>query len=205
LCVDEGDADSLKDHPYLNPAFAHAEVIVIYAPISEGYAEFEAAMDGTHISTLVLLMAPTSWGQITLADADPASAPVIDPNYLAAEVDRAIVREGIRTVAKLLLDTPEGQDIVGHEIPRPGNVPARLDLADGEIDDNIRRAGITFMHPSGTAAMGKVVDTQLRVKGVKGLRVADASILPVPIVADYQAALYAVAEKAADLILGEVR
>ncbi|KAJ0417670.1 alcohol oxidase [Aspergillus carlsbadensis] len=189
LQVDEGDATLLNDHPYLDPAFAHTEIIVIYAPINEGFAEFETPMDGTHISTLVLLMAPTSRGQITLANTDPASAPIINPNYLSTEVDRAIVRDGIRTVARLILETPEGQEIVDHEIPRPGNTPARLNSADEDIDENIRRAGITFMHPGGTAAMGKVVDTELRVKGVKGLRVADASILPVPIVAHYQAAL----------------
>jgi choline dehydrogenase-like flavoprotein len=201
----EGEAASPKDHPYLDPAFAHTEIIVIYAPINEGFAGFEAPMDGTHISTLVLLMAPTSRGQITLENANPASAPLIDPNYLSTEVDRAIIRDGIRTVASLLLETPEGQERVEEEVPRPGNTPTRLDLTDEEIDKIVRRAGITFMHPGGTAAMGKVVDTQLRVKGVRGLRVADASILSVPIVAHYQAVLYAVAEKAADLILGELR
>ncbi|KAJ0419738.1 hypothetical protein BJY00DRAFT_313661 [Aspergillus carlsbadensis] len=160
----EREAGSLKDHPCLDPAFAHTEIILIYALINEGFAGFEAPMDGTHISTLVLLMAPTSRGQITLANADRGSAPVINPNYPSTEVDH-------------------------HE----------------EVNENFQRAGIIFMHPGGTAGMGKVVNTQLRVIRVRGLQVADASILPVPIIAHYQAMLYAVAEKAADLILGEVR
>ncbi|KAI9044171.1 GMC family oxidoreductase [Aspergillus affinis] len=196
------DGQDPQDHPYLDPTFAHSEVLVIYAPMSQAVAGFETPMDGTHISTAVLLMAPATRGQITLSDADPASPPVIDPNYYSKEVDRAIVRDGIRTVAKLLLDTPEGKEIVDHEVPRPENQLMRPDSTDEEIDENVRRGGITFFHPRGSAAMGQVVDTQLRVKGVKGLRVADASVLPVPITGHYQAVLYALAEKAADLISG---
>ncbi|KAK1145127.1 hypothetical protein N8T08_004560 [Aspergillus melleus] len=76
----------------------------------------------------------------------------------------------------------------------------RPDCTDEEIDENVRREGITFFYPGGSAAMGQVVDTQLRVQGVMGLRVADASVLPVPITGYYQAILYALAEKSADLI-----
>ncbi|KAL4915508.1 glucose dehydrogenase [Aspergillus aurantiobrunneus] len=191
LQTDDGQAANV--HPYLDPDFAHCEVLVIYAPMSQSVTGFETPMDGRHISTAVLLMTPTARGQITLANTDPASAPVIDPNYCSKEVDRAIIRDGIRRVAKLLQGTPEGKDMVEHEVPRPGSERTMPDSTDEKIDKNLRRRAITFFHPGGSASMGKVVDTQLRV--------ADASVLPVPLAAHYQAILYAVAEKAADLIL----
>ncbi|KAJ0415097.1 alcohol oxidase [Aspergillus carlsbadensis] len=207
------DVDNGEEHPYLSPRATHSEVLVIYAPMGPALTGFDVPMDGTLISTAVLLMTPTARGQITLADTDPARAPVIDPNYYSTHVDRAIVRDGIRRVARLLLDTPEGKEIVEHEVVKPaaaaaeaaggggGSVPISLNSTDEEIDRNVREMGMTFFHPGGSAAMGKVVDTELRVRGVKGLRVADASVIPVPIAAHYQAILYALAEKAADLIL----
>lgn len=67
--------------------------------------------------------------------------------------------------------------------------------------DNVNGYDSTLQHPAGTAAMGEVVDTNLRVKGVSGLRVVDASILPTPISALLQACMYALGEQAADIIL----
>lgn len=76
----------------------------------------------------------------------------------------------------------------------------RADSTDEEIDALVETGGNSYYHAAGSAAMGKVVDTQLRVKGVERLRIVDASILPLAICAHYQATIYAVAEKAADLI-----
>ncbi|CAL5874033.1 uncharacterized protein PFLUO_LOCUS8319 [Penicillium psychrofluorescens] len=191
-----------KDHPYLASDVCHLEILVIYAPAGAPIAKVDVPMDGTHIATAVLGMAPTSMGSITLASADPLSPPRIDPNYYASEVDRAVMRVGIRQVNKLLFGTSEGRDIIECETTGQGVAPLRPDSTDKEIDVRVRHGGNTFYHPAGSVAMGKAVDTNLCVYGVEGLRVVDASILPVTVAAHYQAMLYAVAEKAADLLSG---
>jgi len=145
-------------------------------------------------------MLPTSRGSITLASSNPSDAPIIDPNYYATEFDRVLFRTGIRKVIQLMLGTSEGQSFVASEMPPPGFEPLGLDASDAEIDARVRRAANTFYHPAGSAAMGSVVDTDLKVYGIGGLRVVDASILPVAICAHYQVPVYALAEQAADII-----
>jgi len=197
------DGEVINDqHPLLQPGLSHTESIIVYAPAGAPIAGVEVPMDGTHIGSAVLGMLPTSRGTITLASSDPLSPPVIDPNYYATEVDRVVMREGLRQVYRVLQETSEGRDIVAEETPPSGYAPLTLESTDSEIDSRVRRAGNTFYHPAGSAAMGKVVGADLRVYGVGGLRVVDASILPVPIAAHTQACVYAIAERAADMIMG---
>ncbi|KAJ4305554.1 hypothetical protein N0V90_001085 [Kalmusia sp. IMI 367209] len=196
--VREEEVDS---HPLLSSDFAHSETLVVYAPAGAQIAGVEVPMDGTHIASAVLVMAPTSRGRITLADGNPTTAPVIDPNYYATEADRTMMREGLRSVMKVLQNTPEGREIIESELSPDGTV-LTANSTDREIDERVARVANTFYHPAGSASMGAVVDTSLQVKGVKGLRVVDASVFPVPITAHYQCAVYALAEKAADLIAG---
>lgn len=191
---------NIEENHYLSPGAGHIETLIVYAPAGAAVSGVDVPMDGTHIASAVLGMAPTSRGQITLASANVKTPPLIDPNYYATEFDRAALRAGIRQVAGLLLDTPEGRDIVDSQFPVAGFSPLTAQSTDEEIDEQVRAGGNTFYHAAGSAAMGKVVDTQLRVKGVENLRVVDASVLPLPVVAHYQALVYAIAEKAADLI-----
>ena len=197
----EADGNSIDKQDLLHPDRCYVESLVVYAPAGAAAAGVEIPLDGTHIATPVLGMTPTSRGSITIASADPLSNPVIDPNCNVTEVDRVVLRHGIRQSLRLMQETSNGMHFVQSEVPPEGFPKLTANSTDEEIDARIRRAGNTFYHAAGSASMGKVVDTQLRVYGVEGLRVVDASVIPVPIAAHYQACVYAIAEKAADMIL----
>jgi choline dehydrogenase-like flavoprotein len=197
----EADGENTQDHPLLRPSSCHTETIITYAPAGATVAGETIPMDGTHIASGVLGLAPTSRGRIQLASADPRDAPVIDPNYYATETDRVVMRAGIRQAMKVLLVSPHMQDVVESETPPQGFPPLNSQSSDQEIDERVKHIGNTLYHYGGGMPMGKAVDSQLKVYGVQNLRVADASVLPVSITAHYQAPLYALAERAADIIL----
>jgi choline dehydrogenase-like flavoprotein len=199
----EDKAEGSVGEALLASECAHLETLIAYAPAGAQIAGVQVPMDGSHIATAVLNMSPTSRGQITLADTNPLSNPVIDPNYHATEVDRTIMREGMRAVMRVLQNTKEGHDIVESELFPEGGGPLCAGSADAAIEERVKRVANTFFHPAGSASMGTVVDTALKVKGIAGLRVVDASVIPVPIAAHYQNAVYALAEKAVDIILKE--
>ena len=108
---------------------------------------------------------------------------------------------GVRRVLYALLGTSAGKSYIESEAAPPDMPALTENSSDAEIDTRIRLTGLSHPHSAGTAAMGKVVDTQLLVKGVRGLRAADASIFPTAIGGHPQATLYGVAEYAADIIL----
>jgi choline dehydrogenase-like flavoprotein len=199
--LEEDEETNIDGHPYLAPDSCHLETLIVYAPAGAAVSGVDVPMDGTYIASAVLGMATTSRGRITLASADATKPPLIDPNYYSTEFDRAVLRAGIRQVTGLLLDTPEGREIVECQLSSHHDFgPLNARSTDEEIDAQVRAGGNTFYHPAGSAAMGKVVDSNLRVYGVENLRVVDASVLPLPITAHYQVLAYALAEKAADII-----
>jgi choline dehydrogenase-like flavoprotein len=150
-----------------------------------------------------VLVAPESRGQITLRSADPHDKPVIDPRYLSdpGGVDRAAMLAGLRICAEIA-DAPSLRDVLG-SVVRPRN-STKLDEAILELALN--ECSHTLYHPMGTCRMGSdeasVVGPQLRVRGVDGLRVADASVMPSTIRGHTHAPSVLIGEKAADLIRG---
>ncbi|CAG8977006.1 hypothetical protein HYALB_00012858 [Hymenoscyphus albidus] len=101
---------------------------------------------------------------------------------------------------EVMLSTTDGDALIETETVAAGEKPLNWKSQDAEIDERIKAREKTVYHPGGTAAMGKVVDTSLRVYGVEGLRVVDISVLPLPISGRYQACTYALAEQAAGII-----
>jgi choline dehydrogenase-like flavoprotein len=157
----------------------------------------------THIETGVTLhvcvLRPESRGTVTLAAPDPALPPRIDPQFLTAAPDRELLRRGARIAHRILAAEP---------LARYGGrfVYGGPDPSDDDLDVLIRDHADTIYHPVGTCRMGAdrnaVVDPALRVRGIDGLRVADASVMPTLVSGNTQAPSDMIGEKAADLILG---
>ena len=157
---------------------------------------------GHGYSCHVCLLRPKSRGRVTLASADPLAAPLIDPNFLAErdDVDRLVL--GFKLMRSILR-----QPVLAGYTGRELDASARAQT-DAQIEDFIRNFGDTIYHPVGTCRMGSgpldVVDAQLRVRGLHGLRVVDASIMPRIVSGNTNAPTIMIAEKTADLIRGRV-
>ena len=163
-------------------------------------------IDGTHLATSTMLLLPTSRGSVTIRSNSPTDLPRVQPNYLSTQLDRDTLVHATRTTVKLLTATENLKQIVESESPPvkeglEGLAPLTVDTSDEAILERLQRTGEQHQHSGGTAAMGKVVDGEGRVFGVTGLRIADASIIPVPLGGHPQATLYAMAEQLASMIL----
>ncbi|OJJ02478.1 hypothetical protein ASPVEDRAFT_41970 [Aspergillus versicolor CBS 583.65] len=185
-----------SDDSVLIPGRPLVETLPVYAPAGIP----DAPMDGSLIVTSVMLLGATSRGSVSISSPDPAEPPLVDSNYYDTEADRAVLIHGARRTAQAMLDTDALKEYIECEVPPPGMPPLSSKSSDSEYDARIRATGMAHHHPAGTAAMGRVVDSSLRVYGVQGLRVVDASVLPVSIGGHPQATLYAVAEQAVDIM-----
>ncbi|EMD94829.1 hypothetical protein COCC4DRAFT_146974 [Bipolaris maydis ATCC 48331] len=148
-----------------------------------------------------LLLRPN---RVTLNSADPNDKPVCDPRFLATTTDRFILRRAVRENLRLVETGPLAAEVEG-EVPPAGAQFSALTTksSDEEIDERIKQFAGTICHPMGTCALGTVLDDAFRVRGVEGLRVCDASVLPEPIAAMPSCTIYALAEMCADLIAGK--
>lgn len=144
-----------------------------------------------------LTIAPTvvhvrSRGRLTLRSADPRWRPAIDPAYYAEPADLAAMLAGVEIARDVAARPPLARFLRAPFLPAPGE----------GTEDAVRAGTETLYHPVGTCALGPVVDAELRVRGVDGLRVVDASVLPTVPRGNTNAPVIAVAERAADLIRG---
>jgi choline dehydrogenase len=153
------------------------------------------------ISTVVIALAPGSRGRLRLRSADPHHQPLIDPAYLSDHADLDALVAGVRQARQIATHKPLAALVDGE------HAPGEQVHDDQQLRDWVRRHLGTTFHPTGTCAMGgagaAVCDPELRVRGVDGLRVVDASVMPALPRGNTNAPTIAIAERAADLIRGQ--
>ncbi len=152
------------------------------------------------ITADVVVLHPESRGSVGLHSADPAAPPRIQLGLFTHPADMATVKRGLAALRRIYATRPQA-DLIAAE-----STPGAAVTSDADVEAYVRRAAAVTQHPVGTCRMGSddraVLDPELRVRGVAGLRVADASIMPTVPGGNTNAAAIMVGEKAADLILG---
>lgn len=152
---------------------------------------------GHGYSCHVCVLRPHSRGEVRLASRDPFQPPAIDPKFLSDERDMATMVKGAK-ITRRIMDAPALKPYFRSQVYLRG------DESDAELEKHIRARADTVYHPVGSCRMGAdamaVADAKLKVRGVEGLRVADASVMPTLIGGNTNAPTIMIAEKAADLI-----
>lgn len=179
---------------------ARPDLQLVFMPAHRNANTFPLPL-GHGFGILSIAARPKSVGRVSLASRDHTISPVIDPDFLGRKGDIEVIRHGLK-LARRLLQTPAFDRYKGWEILPGPNVET-----DDEWDEYIRRTAVTVHHPGCTCRMGdddeSVVDSQLRVRGIEGLRVADASVFPTLVAGNTNAAVVMIAEKASDMMLGK--
>lgn len=192
----------------LNPKDSAYQIIYIPVGIEKGFSDGEATpAPGSWFSFYVAISRPYSRGSVHATSKDPSVAPLIDPNYLSHPLDLELFSDGVLFVQDLATQEPLASKLKdgGHAFH-----PGYAHLTKATVGEFCKEALTSEYHPVGSCAMmpekdGGVVDPKLKVYGVQNLRVIDASIFPMEIRNNLQTSVYAVAEKAADIIKGDWR
>ena len=191
----------LEGHGFVRsrPDLDRPDLQLVFIPAHRNASGFPIPF-GHGYGVISINVRPKSRGAVTLASADPRAAPAIDPNFFGDPEDIQTVYRGLQ-LGRRILGSPAFARLKSHEI-----IPGAAVQDEAAWLDYIRSTSVTVHHPSGTCRMGTatdtVVDPELRVRGIQGLRVVDASVFPEPIAGNSNAGVVMVAEKAADLILG---
>ncbi|ALR21843.1 GMC family oxidoreductase [Sphingobium baderi] len=186
-----------------DPAFDMTDYSLVFTPGSYKQGFIGRLDDFPGMTCGAWQMRPESRGHVRIASADPMDVPLLDPDYLGVEKDRAVLIAALREARAILSAAPLAPMIEGELFPGPDV------QSDDEWLDFARQYGNSSYHLVGTAKMGPasdpmtVVDDRLRVHGLDGLRVVDASIIPVIPSANTYAATMMIAEKASDMILSD--
>jgi choline dehydrogenase len=185
-----------------NPRLASPDIQIHFLPFStDKMGEKLHSFSG--FSASVCQLRPESRGSLRIKSPDPAVPPEIRINYLATETDRSAFIDGIKILRKIL-SAPALRPFTVEEVD-----PGAKVLSDEELLNYCRRTGSTVYHPTSTCRMGNdplaVVDQRLKVRGIEGLRVVDASIMPDLMSGNTNAPTIMIAEKASDMILEDAR
>jgi choline dehydrogenase len=185
-----------------SPRLATPDIQIHFLPLStDRMGEKLHAFSGFTAS--VCQLRPESRGSLRIKSADPTVPPEIRINYLATETDRAAFIEGIRILRKIL-GAPALKRYAVEEV-----APGAKVTSDEDLLNFCRQTGSTVYHPTSTCRMGNdplaVVDQRLRVRGIDGLRVVDASVMPDLMSGNTNAPTIMIAEKASDMILEDAR
>jgi choline dehydrogenase-like flavoprotein len=149
--------------------------------------------EGSAFVMFNILTAPSSRGTVRLASSSPFDAPLLDPALFKDPLDEKLIYACTRMTSNAIQNSTAVSKYGAVEYAIDEDM--RGDFSDKALRKRLLNSVETVNHGSGTCAMGTVVDTECKVKGIEGLRVIDSSVIPFPLGAHYQATVYAMAEQ----------